>query len=125
MVPGNPGFAGHSSGEATYVAVNRLAEASELICPVDPIPNTRFLGHEFGHYMGLNHTFADDSLWDTAPDPSADTCTATLMPWGTDVRTGQIIETNNIMSYYNNIDYIITPMQAALTRAAAYFRLYN
>jgi hypothetical protein len=64
--------------------------------------------------MGLQHTFSEDYLSDTAYDPGyADWC---LAPYAT---TGY---STNIMSYQYAHYKMITRMQASIIRAAAYFR---
>ena len=95
------------------------------VCTGDPgggVPDVQWLAHEFGHYMGLNHTFYDDLLADTRPDPVFDGCLAPHSATGTS--GGTTVDTNNVMSYYYNDTPIITPMQSSITRAEAFARGY-
>jgi hypothetical protein len=50
--PGN----GFTSGDANHIAIGRLED--NAVC--GDVSNTQWLAHEFGHYMGLNHTFVGD-----------------------------------------------------------------
>lgn len=116
--PGN----GYTAGNATYIVIGQLGSNAKLVC-ID-VPDTQWLAHEFGHYMGLNHTFFSDGdlLPDTRPDPQAAACLAAHSATGT--VNGATVDTNNAMSYYYNDTVVITPMQASLTRAAAFARGY-
>src|SRR5262249_53663724 len=42
---------GISSGDANFILEPGLLSSSDLVCI--NVPNTQFLAHEFGHYMGL------------------------------------------------------------------------
>jgi hypothetical protein len=126
------GPGGASSGELDFIGVDStMRSASSLVCAVkNPIPGTQFLAHEFSHYMGLAHTFLGDGdgLSDTLNDPMNSTtqvasgaCASTLTP--TAILGGQIVRTDNAVSYFYNISPKLTPMQAQLVRAAAWYRL--
>src|SRR5262249_24749697 len=95
-----------------------------LVC--GDVPNNAWLAHEFGHYMGLTHTFAEDYVTDTRPDGYVDgvtsKCLAPHTPTGN--LNGSLLDTNNPMSYYYNVAMKISPMQAGVTRTAAFVRGY-
>jgi len=97
------------------------------VCTSSGLPvvnDVRLWAHEFGHYMGLSHlgTGDHDLLADTRPDPMGDYCLAPHSPTGT--ISGQTVDTNNIMTYYYNPSYLITPTQAQIVRQTAYARWY-
>jgi len=97
------------------------------------VPNTRYLAHELGHYLGLQHVMAEDNdlLGDTMAHPvTAPDCAAPFSPGplgdavidfhGVNVT----INTDNIMSYYHHISPRITTSQAAIVRGTSYARFY-
>lgn len=122
VVFSRPGGA-YTSGASNHIVIGQMGSNATPVCT--DVPDTQWLAHEFGHYMGLTHTFAfnnDDLLSDTRPDPVFDDCLAPHASTGT--FNGTTVDTNNVMSYYYNDAVRITRMQASLTRAAAYQRGY-
>ena len=117
---GRSGNSGFSSGDLNYLVVGPLN-----IGPIAGswgVPDVRFVSHEFGHYMGVNHTAPEDFLSDTHPDPSADPCLAPNTPTG--IFNGAVVDTNNVMSYYYNNNPLITHQQASIVRSASYLRTF-
>jgi hypothetical protein len=84
----------------------------------------RLWAHEYGHYMGLAHVFVGDNdlLADTRPDPYPGSCSSPYTSPFTYM--GQTIDADNIMAYYYNPLYVISPTQAAVVRQTAYARWY-
>ena len=94
------------------------------VCPPSTVPNVRWVAHELGHYMGLQHPGGGefDRLPDTRPDPGFAECLAPHSPTGT--QDGVTVDTNNIMSYYYNETHVITPNQASIVRGTSYYYFY-
>jgi Ricin-type beta-trefoil lectin domain-like/Ricin-type beta-trefoil lectin domain len=112
-----------SSGSAHYIVVGEGLSGNSGFPVCSNLPNTQLMSHLFGFFMGMVDTFAfngDDLISDTHPDPRADICLAPHTPTGT--VNGATVDTNNVMSGYLNDTPVITPMQAAQARAAAYVR---
>lgn len=87
--PGN----GQSWGDRNHIVMGDMKSATTFPCAGSSAPDTQWLGHEFGHYMGLAHphtqsfaniqaansffqaggnvlsVFENDQLSDTGPDP--------------------------------------------------------
>lgn len=122
VVISNVWKSGWSHGQSYYIGVNQLGSSSELVC--GDVPLTGWIAHEFGHYMGLAHTFdPDDNLADTHAIPGTDEC---LSPHASPASiNGQLADTDNIMSYYRHVEPKITRMQASLLRQAEYVRQHG
>jgi hypothetical protein len=119
LVISDPNGGGWSWGDSAYIGIGPMG-ITNWVCT--DVPNTKWLSHEFGHYMGLAHTYYEDWLSDTRPDPKGDPCTNAYGPTGK--VNGQIVDTSNVMSYYYNVAPTITPMQASIVRSLAYVRGY-
>jgi len=115
--PGNA----FTSGGASFIVIGQMGSNSTFVC--NNVPDTQWVAHEFGHYLGLGHTFFGDGdlLSDTRPDPQADSCLAPHTATGV-APDGSIVDTNNPLSYYYNDAIKITPFQAGLARAGAFTR---
>ena len=57
---------GFADGFSNYLVIGQMNPSTTYVCT--NVPDTQWLGHEFGHYMGLSHTF-----WDTA-QTETDSC---------------------------------------------------
>jgi ricin-type beta-trefoil lectin protein/pregnancy-associated plasma protein-A len=86
--------------------------------------NTRHWSHEFGHHLGLSHTFIGDGdrLTDTRVNNGGDDCAQPRISPAT--VNGVLTDTNNAMSYFYHVDRKITVSQAHIVRATSFTRFY-
>ncbi len=127
-----PGTGDFSYGWINFMAMKPLN--SGTICTGGSAPNTRYLAHEFGHYMGLQHVMPSDNdlLGDTlSSDPGGvDPCLAPTTPSPPGNYTYSkfgfsiTINTDNIMSYFHHVTPRITTSQASIVRGTSYARFY-
>jgi hypothetical protein len=123
-VPPDTTGGGFSGGDRHWIK-SMLIPGSE-VCDVSGQPDVydrKHWAHEFGHYMGLAHTFTGDNdlLSDTKSDPGGiNYCLAPRSP----TNPAGTIDTDNIMSYYDNLSHRITPLQAQAVRQTAFARWY-
>jgi len=124
---------GFSYGYINFIASIPLSPIT-LKCG-DTVEDKRHIAHEFGHYMGLQHTFpADNSfpidndlLSESFPDPHFEDCLdpfAASPPGTASGPGGVVVNTDNVMSYYYHVTPRIGPNQAAIVRGTNYARFY-
>ncbi|HNQ72011.1 MAG TPA: M43 family zinc metalloprotease [Verrucomicrobiota bacterium] len=132
---GNEWCAGWASNPedalANYAPYNTMNGRIAVFCAgVQGAPGSELsiVAHEFGHHMGLIHTWADDRVADTVVDADPTVCEQPGVPdWcsckfnNTLARAAQLgwsaavlrVATNNIMSYHcdNDLDFDLTEGQ--------------
>lgn len=134
-----------SSPRSSYIAMHHMLGNEALLCGGVAGPDTALFAHEFGHYIGLAHSFTDegsqanaaaragnpdnfdgDAQEDTPPNPfwGGQECIAPTQKYGVVTLNGKsfVFLANNIMTYYNNVSRDMTPGQASLTRAERFVR---